>query len=732
MPFPAAYPCAGKRLLLNKAMKTNRLLTFCLGLLAAGLGATHATAANPDRPNVIFFLMDDLGWNDLGYTGSKFYESPNIDRLAAQGVKFSRAYAANICSPTRASLLTGLDPGRIGLTTPQGGDKREVLKAEVQPRAYSAEELKTGGLSLPGFMGAPPNQRALQVISVTRLSTDHPSIGKIFKANGYTTAHFGKWHVGPEPFSPLQHGFDVDVPHINIPGPMPPGHFGPWRDWPGEDGPESKGKQIDDRLAEYAIKFIRENKDRPFYMNFWTYGVHIPFQAKKELVDYFKTKADPASGQRNPLYAAMVKHTDDAIGRVWQAVEEAGLAHKTVVVFLSDNGGINWGMSGFNKAYDMEGGIPVTDNSPYRGGKGSVYEGGVRVPGFVIWPSVAKAGSQCDLPINTRDIFPTLAEICSLENLPKFDGRSVAPALKGQTMEERPIFSHYPHYGAWAKGNAPVTTVSYQGWKLLRFYFDGPDQSHRCELYHLEEDPGESIDYSRTAPERLAKLEKLMDEYLKQIGAVLPKPNPEYIGAIKGSFEGISYELLEPMKRGVKAPLVICMEGEGNPAYAHLQRSDLQIKDALYLLKLKSPATAAEMEDLAQKLPALIEQLAREHPIVAWRVFMTGKGEGADAAWNLAARQPRLFGAIVPIGGAGAPDKASALKGMPVQAFAAASQSSGVRQTVEALKTAGSTVANYTEYDRRAPEMLNQVWRNPEVLAWLLAQKRPSPDPKSP
>ena len=702
-------------------MKIKHLLLCLIGFATLG---RSAPAANPDRPNVIFFLMDDLGWNDLGYTGSKFYESPNIDRLAAQGVKLSRAYAACICSPSRASLLTGLDPGRIGLTTPSGGDLRDVLKAEVQPRVYTAEELKTNWKNLPGGMGAPPNQRALQVMSVTRLSTDYPSMGKIFKANGYTTAHFGKWHVGPEPYSPLQHGFDVDVPHTNTPGPMTPGHFGPWRDWPGEDGPESRDKQIDDRLAEHAAKFIRENKKRPFYMNFWTYGVHIPFQARKELVDYFKTKADPASGQRNPLYAAMVKHTDDAIGRVWQAVEEAGLAHKTVVVFLSDNGGINWGMSGFNRPYDMADGIPVTDNAPYRGGKGDVYEGGVRVPGFVIWPSVAKAGSQCALPFNTRDVFPTLAEICSLKDLPKFDGRSFAPALKGQTMEERPIFNHYPHYGGgWSKGNAPVTTVSYQGWKLLRFYFDGPDQSHRYELYHLEEDPGESIDYSRTAPERLAQLEKLMDGFLKEIGGVLPTPNPGYIGAIKGNFEGISYELLEPMKKGIKSPLVICLEAEGNPAYADLQRTALQDRHPVYLLKLKSPASATGMEDLAQKLPGLIGQLAREHPIVAWRVYLTGKGKAADTAWSLAARQPRLFAALLPVGGTGAPEKASVLKTMPVWAFDAASQSSGVRQTVEALKAAGSTFANYTEYDRHAPEMLYGVWRNPDLLDWLLAQK---------
>ena len=487
-----------------------------------------AHAASVDKPNVIFFLMDDLGWNDLGYTGSKFYESPNIDRLAAKGVVFTRAYAMNICSPTRACLLTGLAPARTGFTLPTGGDKLEVLSSHVQPRVYSAEELKTNWANLPGGMKGPPKQRTLQVVSVSRLSTKYTSIAKIFKAHGYRTAHFGKWHVGPEPYSALDHGFDVDVPHANTPGPLKPGHFGPWPDWAGEEGPEDQGAQIDDCLAEHAIKFIKENKDRPFYMNFWTFGVHIPFQAKKEVIEYFKAKADPKCGQRNPLYAAMIKHTDDAIGRVWQAVEEAGLAEKTVVVFLSDNGAINWGMWGFGTEYGIPVGTPVSDNSPLRGGKGSIYEGGVRVPGFIIWPGVSKAGSQCEVPFSVVDVLPTLAEICGVKDLPKLDGRSFAPALAGKAIPERPVFLHYPHYGDWTNGGAPATTVVSEGWKLLRFYFDGPGQKDRYELYNLAEDPGETLNCSSSRPEVVAKLNKLIDSYVKEMGAVLPRPNPDY------------------------------------------------------------------------------------------------------------------------------------------------------------------------------------------------------------
>ena len=701
-----------------------------LGLFAvvAACGVCVAEAMGAEHPNVIVFLMDDLGWNDLGYTGSKFYESPNIDRLAARGMVFTRAYAAPICSPSRASILTGLDPARLGFTLPTGGDKLEVLKAHVQPRIYSAEELRTNWVNLPGGMKAPPNQRALQVVSVSRLSTEYPSIAKTFKANGYRTGHFGKWHVGPEPYSPLEHGFDVDVPHVNTPGPLAPGHFGPWRDWAGEDGPQNKGRQIDDCLAEHAIKFIQQNKDRPFYMNFWTYGVHIPFQARQDLMDYFQTKADPKAGQRNPTYAGMIKHTDDAIGKVWKAVEEAGLADKTVILFYSDNGGVNWGSP-----------IPITDNSPLRGGKGDIYEGGVRVPGFVIWPGVTKPGSRCDLAINTRDLFPTLAEICSLKDLPKFDGRSVAPALAGKAMEERPVFTHYPHYGGgWSKGGAPATTVVWDGWKLIRFYFDGPGQKHRCELYHLQDDPGETLDYSRRKPELVAKLETLMDEYLKGTGAVLPQPNPAYRGAIQGEFEGIAYEVLEPViKRGVKFPLVVCLEGEGNPAYAELQKTATQHKYPMLLLSVKCPQAeqGSNGKPDADKVAGIIRKVLQDYPVQPRNVYVTGQGQAASAAWEIALRHPDLFAAALPVGGVGSPTHAAALKDLPVWVFHGTHDPvvpvASARQMIEALRAAGSKVAKYTEYPQNEPVLLDGVWGNPEVLEWLFAQVKPLNKPEN-
>jgi arylsulfatase A-like enzyme len=485
-------------------------------------------ADGPDKLNVIVVLMDDLGWKDLGCTGSTFHETPNIDRLAARGVLFTRSYAAApICSPTRASLLTGLSPARTGLTLPTGHEPVELLAARVQKRTYTKEEAKQA--EEQPVRGGPEHQRALQVASATRLSTKFPTIAKVFKANGYRTAHFGKWHLGPEPFSPLEHGFDVDVPHVNSAGPPRPGHFGPWPDWSGEDGKQNKGRHVDDCLAERAIAFIRESDGQPFYLNFWPYGVHLPFQAKPDLVKHFESKADPASGQRNPLYAAMIKHTDDAIGRLWQAVEDSGLADRTVLVFTSDNGAVTNKMSGGGKQYGLEG-TPVTDNAPLRGQKGDIYEGGVRVPAFVVWPGVATPRTESGVTFTTMDVLPTLAEICGLKDVPPVDGRSLAPVVAGKPMADRPFFMHYPHYGNWAAGGYPAVTMVADGWKLIRFFFDGPGQAHRYELYHLAEDVGEATDLSQREPERVAEMDRQIDDFLRDTGAVLPQRNPEYRG----------------------------------------------------------------------------------------------------------------------------------------------------------------------------------------------------------
>ena len=706
---------------------TSKQLAIWLVMLGAACLTPVVRGAGAERPNVIVILMDDLGWNNVGYAGTKFYETPNIDRLSARGMTFTHAYAAPICSPSRASILSGRDPASTGLTSPRGGDPLEVLQAHVQPRLYTREELSRNWRELPGGMlAAPLNQRALQVVSTSRLPTHPPSIGKLFKANGYATAHFGKWHVGPEPFSPLQHGFDLDVPHLNTPGPPQPGHFGPWPDWEEEKGPEAKDRQVDDVLADHAIKFIRANKDRPFYMNFWTYGVHIPFQAQKELVAYFWRKADPKAGQRNPIHAAMVKHTDAAIGRLWEAVEAAGLAEKTVLVFYSDNGAGIKAMHGFAKLYGLPEGIPVTDNAPLRGGKGDVYEGGVRVPAFILWPGVTRPGARCDLPLTTSDLLPTLAEICGLKELPKFDGRSVVPALAGKPMAARPVFTHMPQYN-WGE-QAPVTTVMLNGWKLLRFYCDRPDQSHRYELYNLKDDIGETMDCHRSHPDIVAKLSHLMDEYLKQTGAVAPIPNPDYKGALKGEFDGVRYELLDPViKRGAKFPLVVCIGGgDGNPAYEELSKGVNQSKHPMYLLAVTLSAGGEE------KVVAVVRKVVEQHPVQARQIYVTGQGPSAVAAWELAWRHPELFAAMLPVDATAAPEAAAPAVELPVWAFtnehnpAAAT----LRQRIAALTMAGASAVKYTEFAQAEQVRFDGVWNDPEVLDWLFAQVQPLPRSK--
>lgn len=486
------------------------------------------------KPNVIFILMDDLGWRDTGFSGSAFYESPNIDRLAGKGVVFTHAYAAApICSPTRASCLTGLHPARLGITQPVCSSPVDVLDAVVQTRVPTPEEMKSRSGTDPFILKGPQNPKALQVVSATRLKPEYTTIAELLRAHGYRTGHFGKWHLGPPPYSALEQGFDVDVPHANTPGPLRPGHFGPWPDWPGADGEAFKGRHIDDVLADRAIEFINESAQggRPFYIDFWPFGVHIPFQARQEVIDHFRAKADAGNGQRNPLYAAMIKHTDDAIGRLWKAVEDAGLANNTAVVFLSDNGGVTNKMSGGGRKYGLEG-VPVTDNAPLRGQKGDIYEGGVRVPGFLVWPGVALQGGKCGLPFCSVDAFATIADICGVTDIPSNDGRSFAAVCRGETtdrgepIEAKPIFVHRPHYGHF--GIPPCTSVIMDCWKLIRFQCDGPDQTDRHELYDLIFDPDETKDVAVDHPDVVADLGRLIDNFVRNTGAVLPVKNPDY------------------------------------------------------------------------------------------------------------------------------------------------------------------------------------------------------------
>ncbi len=460
-----------------------------------------AKSAPARRPNVVFILADDLGWRDTAVFGSRFYETPNIDRLVRRGMMFTQAYAANpLCSPTRASIMTGLWPARIGFTAPAGHLAQEVFESSLQPKAAAT-------------------QKALIAASATRLKHEYFTLAEAFKAAGYRTGHFGKWHLGREPYDPLHHGFDVDVPHW--PGPGPAGSYvAPWKFPAALNFTGQPGEHIEDRMASEAVKFIRENKDRPFFLNYWCFSVHSPWDAKQALIEKYRAKADPNHPQRNPVYAAMIESMDDAVGKLVATLDELGLSDHTLIIFLSDNGGVHFA--------EVEG-AAVTSNTPLRAGKATTYEGGTRVPCAVIWPRVVQPGSKSDAIIQSIDFYPTLLEMTGLkpQEGQRFDGISIVPALRGQPLGRDTIFCHFPHDPAVSDAT-PSTYVRKGDWKLIRFYCDNDDQTDRFELYNLKDDPGETNNLAANMPDRVKELNALIEGFLKESGAIVPAPNPAY------------------------------------------------------------------------------------------------------------------------------------------------------------------------------------------------------------
>ena len=470
------------------------LVVLCFAASACG------PASSPDRsPNVVFILADDLGWRDTGLYGSKFFQTPNIDSLAERGMVFTNAYAAAaICSPTRASIMTGLHPARLGITSASGHLQREVLAKGLRPRGSR-------------------NQPALAADSVTRLRLEYVTLAEALRADGYVTGHFGKWHLGREPYDALAQGFDVDIPHTPGPGPSG-GYLGPWRFWRDMGG---DGEHIEDRMAVEATKFMRENRDQPFFLNYWCFSVHAPIQAKPELVEKYRGLASPDHPQRNPIYGAMVESLDDAVGTLVATIDELGIADNTIIVFFSDNGGM---------VHRFNDGVPVTSNEPLRSGKSSIYEGGVREPLVVVWPGHVQPGSESDEIVQSVDFYPTLLEMTgtSPSREQAFDGISMVPALKGKTLDREAIFTYIPNYTA-ATMQRPSTAVRRGDWKLIRFFADGAAQSDRYELYNLRDDVGETNDLSASDPRLVAELDGLIEAFLRDTEAVLPVANPAYV-----------------------------------------------------------------------------------------------------------------------------------------------------------------------------------------------------------
>ena len=462
-----------------------------------------------EMPNIVFIMADDLGWRDTGIYGSTFYETPHIDALAKRGMLFTNAYTANpTCSPTRASIMTGLWPSRIGFTAPNGADRRIRLKAEMKRRNR-------------------PSYRATTARSVTRLDLNYVTLAETLQAAGYRTGHFGKWHLGQQPYDPLHQGFDVDVPRYWGAGPARD-YVAPWNFPSALDFYGNPGDHLEDRMAEEAVKFIIENKAQPFFLNYWSWSVHSRYDAKKALIEKYRSKIDPANPQRNPVMAAMIESLDDAVGTLMKSLEDEGLADNTIVVFFSDNGG---------NMYDRVDNVAPTNNWPLRGGKGTIYDGGTRSPLVFIWPEAVKGGTKSQDIVQSIDFYPTFLDMLNLETPEglEFDGVSFLPALKGRHLDREAIFCHWPHNPPHT-GAKSSTYVRKGDWKLIRFYYDGDKQpddtyAHRYELYNLKYDPGELNNLANAQPGEVQKLDALIETFLINSETLAPRPNPYYDAA---------------------------------------------------------------------------------------------------------------------------------------------------------------------------------------------------------
>jgi arylsulfatase A-like enzyme len=475
----------------------------CLVLLLLLIPFTlHATNKQPQ--NIVFILADDLGWNDTNiFQQSQFIETPNIDALASRGMVFSQAYTNSpLCSPTRASILTGQTPARHGSTTPN----HHLPLVRLTP-------------SLP--QSAATNKKSIAPETVTRLDSNLPTLSSILKANNYNTAHFGKWHLGSSPYSPLEHGFDLDIPNYAGPGPTG-GFLAPWSFAPNIQ-PQTPGEHIDIRLAKEARNWMQSVKDEgPFFLNFWAFSVHAPFNADPDTVDYFIGKRSPYHSQRSATYAAMVKQFDDAVGILWEALVEAEVENDTIVIFTSDNGG---------NMYNVLGTVHATSNFPLRGGKATNYDGGLRVPTAIIWPGLTQPNTLSNIPIQSADYFPTLLSGLNL-SWPSphiVDGNDIRPALQGKSIQTHAIFSYYPAEPRVPDWLPPSITVMLDGWKLIRTFHYGRTDGHFYQLFDLNTDPSESNNLFEINRTKLSELDVLIDAHLLDSDAVSPAINPNYL-----------------------------------------------------------------------------------------------------------------------------------------------------------------------------------------------------------
>ena len=443
--------------------------------------------AAESQPNIVLIVIDDLGWADLGCYGSKFHKTPNIDKLASEGMKFTQAYSVcPVCSPTRAAILTGRYPQRMNITTWLPGHPDRPLHPLKQPEVSQ------------------------------RLPADETTIAESLKPLGYVSASIGKWHLGGEGSSPKDHGFDLNIAGDQAGSPY--SYFAPYKNASGNTIPgleaAEDGEYLTDRLGSEAVKFIESNQQKPFFLYLPHYAVHTPLKAKKEAIDRFGPMPDrPNGSQINPIYAAMMESMDAAVGNVLKKLDDLHLTQKTMVFLTSDNGGLCNGNGQI---------IPPTSNAPLRDGKSHLYEGGIRVPLIVKWPGVVKPGTVSDEIVSSIDLFPTILAACGGKPGP-VDGLNLHAVLDGTGKLNRPaIFWHFPHYNGNA-GARPGGAIRVGDWKLVEFY-----ESGRRELFHLAKDIRESNNLIKQHPDIADDLQARLAAWREMVGARMPVANPDY------------------------------------------------------------------------------------------------------------------------------------------------------------------------------------------------------------
>lgn len=461
-----------------------RILTIAAIALLFGSACIESESGSGvavrQQPNIVFFYIDDLGWMDVGFNGSTFYETPHIDRLASKGLIFTNAYAnAPNCAPSRASLMTGMYTPRHKIYT-------------VGSAARGKDE----------------DRKMIPVENRTTLPLDYVTLAEGLQRAGYRTGHFGKWHLGDEGFYPEDQGFDVNAGGHHR-GHPPAGYFPPYDIPTLPDGPT--GEYLTDRLTEEAMQFIDHHQERPFFLYLAHYAVHTPLQAKAEDVARYEAKT-PDGAQDNPVYAGMIHSVDQSVGRILDHIEASGDTDNTLVVFYSDNGGA----------------IQATSNRPLRGYKGMLYEGGIRVPLAVKWPVVIDAGRKDDAPVTGVDFYPTLAEVAGFDVPGEVDGTSLVPVMRGAALPvQRNLYWHFPAYlekagpmtTPWR--TTPAAAVRSGDYKLIEFFEDG-----RLELYNLATDIGETRDLASGMPERVAAMHADLQAWRERVGADMPAMKP--------------------------------------------------------------------------------------------------------------------------------------------------------------------------------------------------------------